>query len=169
MRLRVLPVRAVTQTAAERAVCLLRFFVCQKRGEPLCRKKPYRLPLRSRLPAMRSAAACCAGTGSTNPVRTAWVHCWITLHSASRKARTIGLFPYFRAAAQTTRSSGAFFNVEDRYFPEERIASACSFRLKSARHHAIAIPPAIPRAARKVCSPKCSAADKSLETTAFMQ
>ncbi len=63
----------------------------------------------------------------------------------------------------------AFFNVEDRYFPEERIASACSFRLKSARHHAIAIPPAIPRAARKVCSPKCSAADKSLETTAFMQ
>ena len=71
-----------------------------------------------------------------------------------------GLFPYFRAAAQTTRSSGAFFNVEDRYFPEERIASACNFRLKSARHHAIAIPPAIPRAARKVCSPKCSAADK---------
>ena len=44
-----------------------------------------------------------------------------------------------------------------------------SFRLKSARHHAMAMPPAMPSAARKVCSPKCSAAGRSLETTAFMQ
>ena len=43
------------------------FCMPEEKGEPLCRKKPYRLPLRSRPPAMRSAAACCAGTGSTNP------------------------------------------------------------------------------------------------------
>ena len=44
--------------------------------------------MKSRPPAMRSAAACCAGTGSTSPAPTVWAHCLTILPSASRKART---------------------------------------------------------------------------------
>ena len=65
-------------------------FVCTAQKEEIpCRNKPYRWLLRSRPPAMRSAAACCAGTGSASPGRTVWMHCWSILLPASRKARII--------------------------------------------------------------------------------
>lgn len=63
-------------------------FCMPEEGRTIMPEEALQAAFEIELPAMRSAAACCAGTGSTNPVRTAWVHCWITLHSASRKART---------------------------------------------------------------------------------
>ena len=55
----------------------------------LCRTKHCRLHLKSRPNATRSAAACCAGTGSRSRAATVWTRCCGTLPSARRKARTI--------------------------------------------------------------------------------
>ena len=51
-----------------------------------------------KLPAMRSAASCCAGTGRTSPGSTAWEPCWITSAPASRRAPNImTVCPIWRA------------------------------------------------------------------------
>ena len=65
------------------------FSAQEGKRRPLCRTKHCRLHLRSRPNATRSAAACCAGTGSRSRAATVWTRCCGTLPSARRKARTI--------------------------------------------------------------------------------
>ena len=73
-----------------RKACATSAFSAQEgKRRPLCRTKHCRLHLRSRPNATRSAAACCAGTGSRSRAATVWTRCCGTLPSARRKARTI--------------------------------------------------------------------------------
>ena len=67
-------------------------------GETLCPTKHCKPLLRSKPPAMRSAASYCAGTGRTSPGSTAWEPCWITSVPASRRAPNImTVCPIWRA------------------------------------------------------------------------